>query len=321
MKAEVKTYILDCVAKGKFFGKKYKPEILLVGTIVSGVIGIVEIAKASTNVNEIVEETSAEMDVIRKSYEEGVVVDDAENLVEYSERDKALDTFRLAAKTTVSLGRLYGKAIIFEGISFGCLIAMYNEQKARNIAFASALSGIEQAFNNYRVRVREKYGDEEERQLYYGIKARTVEEKVVDEDGKEHTETKEVLYFDGEPSPYSKFFDESCPEWTKDPERNLWLLKAKEKDLNLRLRAKGYIFLNEVYYELGMPETAAGQIAGWVYDYKPGEPSEAETTIDFGIFDYNDIGCRAFVNGYSPSVLCDFAKNGHLQSNILYALE
>lgn len=321
MKTEVKTYILDCIAKGKFYGKKYKPEILLVGTIVSGVIGIVEIAKASTNVNEIVEEAGEAMDQVRKNHKEGAVVDDAENLVEYTDRDKAIDTFRVAVKTTVELGRLYGKAVIFESISLGCLVAMYNEQKARSFALASALSGVEQAFNSYRFRVREKYGDEEEQKLYYGIKARTVEEKVVDEDGKEHVEKKEELYFDGEPSPYSKFFDESCPEWTKDPDQNLWILIAKQKDLNIRLKAKGYMFLNEVYYELGMPETPAGQIAGWVYDYKPGQPSEEETTIDFGIFDVKDIGCRAFVNGYSPSVLCDFAKNGHLQSNILYALE
>lgn len=66
-------------------------------------------------------------------------------------------------------------------------------------------------------------------------------------------------------SEYARFFDEDSPVWTKDVEHNQMFLKYQENYANEKLRACGYLFLNEVYEMLGIPKTAAGQRAGWVY--------------------------------------------------------
>lgn len=327
MKTDIKTFISDFGIKAKFFGKKYRPEILLGVTILTGVAGLIEVAKASTNVNDIVEEASEAMNAVRKAGADGYILDDKGTMVEYTDRDKTLDTTKVILRTGASFSKLYGKAIVLEAVSLTCLVAMYNEQKAHAAALASALSGMEKAFNSYRFRVREKYGEEEEEKLYYGVKARTVEKTVVDADGKEHTEKVEEEYIDSYTNyqVYSKFFDESCEDpvpggsdgWTKDPDHNLWWLQSRMSILNQRLKTNGYLFLNDVYKELNMKETKAGAIAGWVYKCNPNEPSEAEVTIDFGLANIHNPGTRAFVNGFSPNVLIDFNYNHMLRSNIL----
>lgn len=103
---------------------------------------------------------------------------------------------------------------------------------------------------------------------------------------------------------YAKFFDESCVGWTKYPECNLMFLKVQEHYANEKLRARGYLFLNEVYDMLGMPRTKAGQVIGWVYDVNN---PEGDNYIDFGIHAEHN---RNFVNGYESTVLLDFNVDG-----------
>lgn len=60
-------------------------------------------------------------------------------------------------------------------------------------------------------------------------------------------------------------FDETCTPWAKDRNYNLMFLRHQETYANDKLRAKGFIFLNDVYEMLGMKKTALGQLVGWVY--------------------------------------------------------
>ena len=136
-----------------------------------------------------------------------------------------------------------------------------------------------------------------EKEIRYGIKAEEVVETVTDEEGNETTVTETVkmmnpnLYSD-----YARFFDESSPYWQKDPEYNLVFLKAQQQYANDLLRAKGRLFLNDVYDMLGIEKTKAGQIVGWVYDY---DNPVGDNFVDFGIYDMSKERVRAFVNGGS----------------------
>ena len=81
----------------------------------------------------------------------------------------------------------------------------------------------------------------------------------------------------------------------------------KQQDwANEKLRAKGFLFLNDVYKSLGMQETQAGQIVGWVYDKN--KPS-GDNYVDFNIFNGSEPS-RAFVNGYEKAILLDFNVDG-----------
>ena len=106
-------------------------------------------------------------------------------------------------------------------------------------------------------------------------------------------------------SQYARFFDETSPYWYKNPEMNLFFLLAQQNHANEKLKARGYLFLNEVYDMLGMPRTKAGQIVGWVYKENN---TDGDNYVDFGI--YRTEQNAKFVNGFENSVLLDFNVDG-----------
>lgn len=118
-------------------------------------------------------------------------------------------------------------------------------------------------------------------------------------------------------SQYARIFDDSCEEWTKDPEYNMHFLKDQQDACNdlLKSRAessmnkRGYLFLNEVYDMLGIPRTKIGTYAGWVYDEK--DPI-GDNFVDFGIFDTNDDRNFDFINGYKNTAILDFNVDGNI---------
>ena len=105
-------------------------------------------------------------------------------------------------------------------------------------------------------------------------------------------------------SPYARFFNSSCPNWIKDPEYNKVYLQQIEKFANDKLKAQGYLFLNDVYEMLGLAKSKAGQIVGWVY--KENNPT-GDNYVDFDIFSDRN---QDFVNGIEPDALLDFNVDG-----------
>ena len=113
-----------------------------------------------------------------------------------------------------------------------------------------------------------------------------------------------------EHSPYAVIFDENSKAWTKNPECNKMFLLRQQEYANEKLRAQGYLFLNEVYDTLGLPRTRAGQLVGWTYDvHNP----VGDNYVDFGIFEYCN---RKFVNGFEKSVLLDFNVDGNILDHL-----
>jgi hypothetical protein len=112
-------------------------------------------------------------------------------------------------------------------------------------------------------------------------------------------------------SSYARFFDESCPSWTNDPEMNVMFLKAQQHYANMLLQSRGHLFLNEVYDMLGLPRTKAGQIVGWMYDT---ESPSGDNCVDFDLHSQHN---ERFVNGYEKSALLDFNVDGVILEGIL----
>ena len=96
---------------------------------------------------------------------------------------------------------------------------------------------------------------------------------------------------------YARFYDDTCPSWINDAEQNLKFLKYQENYSNDRLRAKGYLFLNDVFDMLGMARTKAGQVGGWLYT------EDDKDQVSFGIYSVLN---RDFVNGHSAIALLNF---------------
>ena len=60
-------------------------------------------------------------------------------------------------------------------------------------------------------------------------------------------------------------FDEGSPNWVRDQDMNTMFLNANENYFNHRLRARGFVFLNEILEKLGIPLTSFGALNGWLY--------------------------------------------------------
>ena len=284
--------------------QKHSPEILagvgVVGTVVSGVMA----CKATLKLNDILEESKETSEKIRE------VEQNPRYEKEYNHEDAKKDLAVNYAQTAMKIAKLYAPAVILGSASLGCLLASNDILRKRNAALSAAYMTVDKSFKEYRNRVAERFGDEIEKEIRYGIKAMEVETTVVNEDGSETTITEQVKTMDPNLySDYARFFDEASPCWQNDPEYNLMFLKSQQQYANDLLRAKGRLFLNEVYDMLGIDRTKAGQVVGWVYN--PENPT-GDNFVDFGIYDMSKERVRAFVNGYETNILLDFNVDGNI---------
>ena len=290
--------------------KKYSPEILIGVGIVGGVTSAILACKATTKVNDILESTKESVEAIHNGVEEGEI-----RGVEYTVEDSKKDLAIVYTKTGLELAKIYAPAVAVGALSITSILAAHNILNKRVVASAAAYAIVDKNFKDYRGRVVDRFGEALDRELRYNIKTQEVEEVVVDEEGKETVVKKTVqTALIDENSDYARFFDEYCTGWDKNPEFNLVFLKNQQRFANEKLKAQGYLFLNDVYESLGIPKTQAGQVMGWIYD--PKDPCCANY-VDFGIYDYHDEQKRLFVNGHERSILLDFNIDG----NILHHFE
>lgn len=291
--------------KTSFKVKKYSPEILVVAGVVGTVASAVMACKATTKLNDILEESKETIDKIHDAAENEALAD------KYTPEDAKKDLALTYVQTGVKLVKLYGPSVALGTLSIGCILSSNNILRKRNVALAAAYATVDKSFKEYRGRVIEKFGEAVDRELKYNIKEKKVEETVVDpETGKEKKvkKTIQVSDIDGY-SEYARFFDDGCTGWEKDAEINLMFLRSQQQYANDLLRSRGRLFLNEVYRMLGIPETKAGQVVGWVYDE---EHPIGDNYVDFGIYDLNKPKNRDFVNGYERTVLLDFNVDGNI---------
>lgn len=295
--------------KTKLSVKRNSPEILIVVGCVGVVVSAVLACKATLKVDETLSETKESLDKIKESKEHGATV----HGIPYSEDDYKKDLTIVYTQTAVKFTKLYAPAVALGTVSLGCIIGSHHILRKRNIALAAAYTAVDKAYSEYRNRVIEKFGEEVDRQLRYGTEKAKITETVVDENGEEKTVEKEVevMKSDIMTSPYAKFFDESSRNWQKDANYNLMFLRRVQSMMNDRLRAYGYVFLNEVYDALDIPKIPEGQTIGWVYD--PENPN-LHNCIDFGIYDTHRESARDFVNGIERVILLDFNVDGDIIS-------
>jgi len=305
-KNEIMTNITRTFNKIGFECKKHAPEVLIVAGIAGVVTSAVMACKATTKASTITNKLKEDMDKLHDTadlYPE-----------EYSQEDLKKDTAIVYTQAAVKYVKLYGPSVALGALSLTCIIASNNILHKRNVAIAAAYATIDRSFKDYRGRVIERFGKELDRELRYNIKAKEFKETVVDEKGKEKVVKKTVSVADPNTySDYARFYDDGCLGWTKDPELNLCFLRNQMTWANEKLKAKGYLFLNEVYESLGIPATKAGQIVGWIYDEK--NPI-GDNFVDFGIYDTNREAVRDFVNGYERTILLDFNVDGNILNYI-----
>ena len=327
-KTEIMNKITKAANKTGFALKQHSPEILAVTGTVGVVASAVIACMSTTKVNDIISDAKAQVHDLHlvcaaagiEEPKEKYSVEDAEKFEilkvsekakKYTVEDSRKDLTLIYIQTGMKFIKLYAPAIILGAASLSCLLASNNILRKRNAALAAAYATIDSSFKEYRNRVIDRFGEEVDKELKYNVKAQEIEETVTDKNGKEKTVKKTVKVANpNEHSEYARFFDDGCTGWEKNSEYNLMFLNAQQNYANDLLRAKGYLFLNDVYDMLGIPKTKAGQVVGWVYD--PENPNSGDNYVDFGIYDAYNEKARDFVNGYERTILLDFNVDGYI---------
>lgn len=298
-KTEIMKSVNGVTSKAVMKLKKHSPEILVVAGIAGTVVSAVLACKATTKVAEILDETKGTLDTIHEGMETGAI--DGQ---EYTNEDGKKDTVVVYAQTGMKLAKLYGPAIILGTLSITSILASNNILRKRNVALGAAYAAIDKSFKEYRGRVIERFGEQVDTELKYGIKAKKFEEIEVDpETGKEKKVKKTVMVADSNlQSDYAVYFDSKSRNYETNPDYNRMFLKAQQAFANDKLQTRGHLFLNEVLDDLDLPRTPAGQIVGWTKDGPDGY-------VNFRIVEVE----RETEDGrHEPALLLDFNVEGNI---------
>lgn len=298
-KTEIMKSVNGVASKAVMKLKKHSPEILVVAGIAGTVVSAVLACKATTKVAEILDETKGTLDTIHEGMETGAI-----NGQEYTTEDGKKDTVVVYAQTGVKLAKLYAPAIILGTLSITSILASNNILRKRNVALGAAYAAIDKSFKEYRGRVIERFGEQVDTELKYGIKAKKFEEIEVDpETGKEKKVKKTVMVADPNlHSDYAVYFDSKSRNYETNPDYNRMFLKAQQAFANDKLQTRGHLFLNEVLDDLDLPRTPAGQIVGWTKDGPDGY-------VNFRIVEVE----RETEDGrHEPALLLDFNVEGNI---------
>jgi len=272
--------------------QKHTPTILFAAGVVGIVATVVLASRATLKMDEVLTDASEDLEKIQEALQHD----------NYDEEDARKDTIVIYARYGARIAKMYAPAIVVGIASVAALTGSHVILSRRNMALTAAYAALDKGFREYRDRVREAYGDEREAELRYG----TCTADIVEE-----TETGPVVRTITRPagaSIYARFFDESSSSWQKSPLHNQLFVQCQQNYANDMLRARGHVFLNEVYDMLGMERSPAGAVVGWIKD--------DNNYIDFGVF--NDRGNKGtrFVVGDDRSVLLDFNVDGVIYDKI-----
>nr|DAF83584.1 MAG TPA: hypothetical protein [Caudoviricetes sp.] len=307
--SKVSTSAAKFAGKAEFTIKKNSPEILLGAGIVGFVGTIVLACKATCRADEVLEFHRRKIKDINDAKE--IADADPEGEMSYDVEIYRQDKAIRYLKTTGNLAKLYAPTIAVGTLSLACILTSRNIMQKRYLGVLAAYNGLSAAFDEYRRRVRDEYGEGLDKHFRYGT---TYEElSVYDENGKktkekeqvEKTETGMVIPDDDS----CRFFDSSNPNWDKNPTFSMMWLRGQQNILNDILHTRGHVFLNEVYDALGFSHTPQGAVLGWI-------DGEGDNCIDFGLHDPNKENVRRFVNGVDNVIMLEFNHDGVIWDKI-----
>jgi hypothetical protein len=280
------------IGSSEFFLKKNAPTILT-GAGVAGFIATTALTiRATTKANDVLPVISDKIALAKEPPAD----------LGLSEKEAQKNLVKVYVESALEVGKIYAPVFLVGSASIACVLAGHGVMLKRQANLAAAYVALDAAYKAYRSRVIEKIGAEEELPLYRNV--RTVQS--VGEDG----DPCEIIdYEDTLPAnPYMKFFDESSKLWSKSPDYNLVFLTSQQNYANDRLKKYGFLFLNEVYENLGFPRAQYGQVVGWKLD--AAKNGTGDGFVDFGIMNIADECNRAFVNGLEHTVALDFNVDG-----------
>ncbi len=281
--------------KTKLWCKDHSPDFMFAGGCLAGAGAIIFAIRATRKVDPVISAFKAEVTDIHKKAEEGTI----------DEQEEAKELTRAYARYAFQLAKLYSPTIVCAALSFimhhGCTDILGR----RNAKLAAAYASLDAAYKAYRAEIEKKYGADEAREI-----AEPKEAKVDEETGEVIEEGKPEEIGD-----YGRLFAQGYTyAWQPDGSVNLTFLKAQQAYANQILESRGYLFLHEVYEWLGVKDSDAAHIVGWIWSEKP--EHEGDNYVSFGIDNLQNPRVRAFLQGDTDEIWLDFNCQGVILGKI-----
>ena len=284
--------------------KKAAPDIMFFAGIALSAFSVYEFCKKAPKAEPIVNQYKDNLEALAEDHKEEA----------YDDNEYRKIVVKETVKTGTELAKIYWLPATMWVGSTALIGGSHYILKDRNAALGAIAAGLGAELKTLHQRIVEKYGEEGLAELKYGTETKEIETKSIDEKTGEEVVNKNVVPVNhGGLSIYARFFDETCAGWTNNAEYNKTWLLMRQKEANDRLKADGFLFLNDVYDILGMKRTKAGAQVGW--RYMKNNPS-GDNKVSFNIFNDARQGNRDFVNGYQPIVLLDFNVDGPILSTV-----
>lgn len=255
---------------------KHSPAMLsVIGGV--GVVATAVLASQETlRVKEVVEPHVENLELISTTLED--------ESKQYSDQDALHDRTVIYARLGRDLLKLYAPALIVGVLTIASIAASHRISAKRIAGLTAAYGALDQSYRRYRGRVEQALGEEGMKEL--DTKLREQAKKDIAEHRKPDADISEIgdSIFDlAGASQYAVLYDENAATWNKNRNLSTSILRAQENYANDLLNCRGYVMLNEVYAGLGLPQTSAGAVVGWIRKDDGG----ADGYITFGDWDAN----------------------------------
>lgn len=256
---------------GKLFMEKTRqarPEIGLILGIISVASGTVIACTKTKEAVDTIETTKIELNDVKENTEEG----SREALIEYS---------RVYGRFLYKMIKVYGISILLWAGGMGSIIGSHADLKKQNTNLILDSMAFKKLFDEYRRRVANEIGKEQEEKLYFDLGEDEVEVLEMNPvtGTKKITRKKADVFKSQSGSKFARNFSERTSYEFDVRSYADFFLEERIKRLNMRLKAVPFITINEVYDELGMkPEYGRcedGLDWGWVWNpSNPDGPNE-----------------------------------------------
>lgn len=253
--------------------RKHLPAIMTAAGIIAGGTCVVTACKQTLKVHE---EIKPNLESIAQKRKEGA-----------QKADIRKEYISIAGKAM----KAYAVPAAFGAASVALTVGGHKVLTKENAALASAYIALDKSFKAYKEKM-------------------PLPQTISSEETKENDDFAEIEPFvpedNGLISPYARMFD--CTNWNyahNSPALTINFIRSVEKWVNDQLHSKGYMFLNDVYEQLGMERSEAGQYMGWVDNGELGN-----SHISFGIDWENSPSVKAFLHGKINCLMLDFNVDG-----------
>lgn len=142
--------------------------------------------------------------------------------------------------------------------SVSAITLSYWIQNNRIVNLAAALATASAERKYYESKFKKDYGEKE----YNKFTTPVAEEEIQYEKNGKKVVKKTNVQSDV-PSLHGEWFDHSTEYAADDHEYNMAFIESVNRKLDLMLFRKGYLLMNEMFDELGLPRTKAGAMIGW----------------------------------------------------------